>query len=174
MTLRVRIKYSKRYPATLIGHLDTMGVFQRGMRMAGWPLEFTRGFNPRIKLSSGPPLSLGVSSNAEYLDVALRRRMSAYRSGLLKEKLIEGLEVVDISEIEKDDPGINTIISGFDYQVIGEVLEKNPPFSKCSLREKDGEIFVRVMKVDGNIANPSKVSGLKGCSYKKIKTLFVD
>jgi len=171
---RVRIKYTKKYPAALLGDLDTMGVFQRGMRMAGWPMEFTRGFNPRIKLSSGPPLSLGISSDSEYLDVALKEKMSFFRTELLKEKLVEGVKVLSIEEIDGDDPGVNALIGGFEYRVTGKVTEREVPSSRCTLSEENGEIIVRVMKTGGNIPNPSKVSGLKGCGYRKIRTLFSD
>lgn len=173
MSVGVRIEYSKDYPATLLGHLDIMGVFQRAMRMAGWPLEFTRGFNPRIKLSSGPPLSLGISSTGEYLDIYLRDKMTPYRGGLLKDKLTAGLKIISVDYILEEDPGINALIQGFVYQITDmKGYSISELFKEGIVYEKNGKFFVLSRKESGNIPNPAKVTGVKDLGYRKIETLF--
>ena len=68
---RVRIKYKKELP--YIGHLDVVRLWERAIRRTNLPAAYSEGFNPRQKLSFGPPLPLGFSSECEYLDIYLER-----------------------------------------------------------------------------------------------------
>ena len=169
---RVRVKYSKDYPATLIGHLDTMSMLQRAMRMCGWPLAFTQGFSPRVKLSSGPPLSLGFSSDSEYLDVTLRHGLSGYRKDLLAEKVIKGVRIKRVDDIPEDDPGINGLILGFRYRADCEIVPENGESGGYRVFKENGETFIDVRKKDGNIPNPAKVTGRQGERFRKVKTFI--
>jgi len=64
-----RVRYTKTGPARFISHLDVVRLFDRAARRAKISLVYSQGFHPRPKLSFGPPLSLGVGSIAEYLDL---------------------------------------------------------------------------------------------------------
>lgn len=175
MRCAVRIRYAKDYPATLLGHLDIMALMQRGMRASGWPLEFTRGFNPRIKLSSSPPLSLGFSSECEYIDVSLRTGLSTYRMGLFSRSLIEGITVRDIYPLPAGDPGINNLISGYRYLVedCGEEPDSGE-FSGGRVFRDGDEYYLDLFKTGGNIPNPAKVFPGTARGFRKIKTFMED
>lgn len=54
-----------------IGHLDMIRLWERAIRRSDIPAAYTEGFNPRQKLSFGPPLPLGFLSECEYLDIYL-------------------------------------------------------------------------------------------------------
>ncbi|MCK7502832.1 MAG: DUF2344 domain-containing protein [Desulfobacterales bacterium] len=41
-----------------------MVAILRALRRAGVPLDFSRGFNPKPKVSFGPPLPVGVAGEA--------------------------------------------------------------------------------------------------------------
>ena len=43
----------------------------RALRRAGIRVKYTEGFNPKPKITFGPPIPLGVESAAEYADVTL-------------------------------------------------------------------------------------------------------
>lgn len=68
---RVRVQWRKEAPARFIGHLATMRMFERALRRAEIPVSFSQGFHPRPRLSFGPPLSVGYTSEAEYFDIQL-------------------------------------------------------------------------------------------------------
>ena len=72
-----RIKYSKLGLVRFIGHLDTVRAVTRGLRCSGLPLKFSEGFSPHPKVSFGPALPLGFSSDCEYLDLELVRKVAA-------------------------------------------------------------------------------------------------
>ena len=62
----IRVKYCKNGPIAYISHLNLAQVFTRALRRANIPVVISSGFNPRFKISFGPPLPLGISSISEY------------------------------------------------------------------------------------------------------------
>jgi radical SAM-linked protein len=65
----LRALFEKTGNAAYISHLDLMRVFQRSFKRAGLPLTHTKGFNPRPSVSIALPLSVGVESCCELLDL---------------------------------------------------------------------------------------------------------
>jgi radical SAM-linked protein len=49
-----------------------MRVFERGMRRANIDMVYTEGFNPHPKMVFGLPLSVGIISETEYVDIELK------------------------------------------------------------------------------------------------------
>ncbi len=68
---KFRFKFSKTGRAAYISHLDTMRTFQRAIARAKLPAKHTEGFNPHAYISIALPLSLGYTSECEYLDLVL-------------------------------------------------------------------------------------------------------
>jgi len=71
-TLTARVRYGKTGLARLIGHLDTIRALTRAIRRAGIEGVYSQGFSPRLKLSFGPALPLGFTSECEFFDIKLR------------------------------------------------------------------------------------------------------
>ncbi len=51
-----------------ISHLDVIRVFERAFRRANLPISYTKGFNPRPKMTFTPALPVGTTSCSEYMD----------------------------------------------------------------------------------------------------------
>ncbi|MDR2589556.1 MAG: TIGR03936 family radical SAM-associated protein [Oscillospiraceae bacterium] len=68
---RIRCLYSKKDKAAYISHLDFMSTIQRSLIRAGVKLIYTKGFNPHPYISIALPLSVGVESECELLDVEI-------------------------------------------------------------------------------------------------------
>ncbi len=83
----VRVKYCKDGPIKYISHLNLAQVFTRALRRADIPVVISGGFNPRFRISFGPPLPLGISSTSEYLDIRLKKEVKV-------EELIERLNLI--------------------------------------------------------------------------------
>lgn len=83
----VRVKYCKGESIKYISHLNLVQVFTRGLRRANIPMSISSGFNPRFRISFGPPLPLGISSISEYLDIKLKEE-------IIVEELVEKLNRV--------------------------------------------------------------------------------
>lgn len=67
----IRLKFSKTGQAKYISHLDTNRVFSRAFARAKINLWYTQGFNPRPYMSFSLPLSLGVESLCENVDIRI-------------------------------------------------------------------------------------------------------
>lgn len=67
--MRYLIKYTKGSDIKYVAHLELMRTIQRILRRSELPVEYSRGFNPHILLSIAQPLSVGVYSKGEYMDV---------------------------------------------------------------------------------------------------------
>jgi radical SAM family uncharacterized protein/radical SAM-linked protein len=67
----VRLMYHKVAAVRFISHLDLLRELERTFRRADLPMVYTEGYAPRPKLSAGPPLALGWTSSAEWIDLEL-------------------------------------------------------------------------------------------------------
>lgn len=69
--MKARIKFTKCGSMRFIGHLDVMRYFQKAFRRAGIQVSYSQGFSPHQLMSFASPLGIGLSSDAEYLDLTL-------------------------------------------------------------------------------------------------------
>jgi radical SAM-linked protein len=69
--VRIVLFMAKWGRQAFVGHLDTMRIVMRSLRRAGLELFYTQGFNPKPKMSSGPPLPLGISAMKDPIEVFL-------------------------------------------------------------------------------------------------------
>lgn len=67
----VRLRFCKQGRLKYISHLDINRALSRAFRRADIPLWFTEGYNPHAYMSFSLPLSLGVESFCEYVDIRL-------------------------------------------------------------------------------------------------------
>lgn len=72
----IRIFFTKTGMAKYISHLDLMRCMTRAVKRAQLPLWFTEGFNPHLFMTFARPLSLGVESLCESVDVRLIDEMT--------------------------------------------------------------------------------------------------
>lgn len=70
---KYRAQLTKGDEIRYISHLDYAGVMERAIRRAKLPAAYSEGFNPHLKMSFASPLSLGVTSDAEYMDFELTK-----------------------------------------------------------------------------------------------------
>lgn len=73
--INIRLKFAKGSEVKYISHLDLMRTFMRVVRRAEIPIAYSGGFNPHPEMSFGAPLSVGVASLAEYVDIQLAQEL---------------------------------------------------------------------------------------------------
>lgn len=100
--MRYLIKYSKGYDIKFVSHLDIMRNIQRAFNRSGLPVEHSNGFNPHMIMSIAQPLSVGVYSDGEYMDVEF---LEEVKEEDIKNKFNEvspvDLKIIDVLKIEK-------------------------------------------------------------------------
>lgn len=67
--MKIRAFYTRNGDLKYISHLNTIDLLQRAVFSTNKKIDFTKGFNPRPKMSFSNPLPLGVSSDFEVFDV---------------------------------------------------------------------------------------------------------
>jgi radical SAM-linked protein len=67
---------SKDGDARFLGHLDLGRLIERSLRRSGLPIQCTRGFNPRFRLSFTEALPVGVASEGEWISLTLDEDLS--------------------------------------------------------------------------------------------------
>lgn len=63
------LKYARDERVKFISHLDFVRLFHRTVRRADIPFMFSQGFNPHPIMTVSQPLSVGVTSDCEYMKV---------------------------------------------------------------------------------------------------------
>lgn len=69
--INVRLHFSKTFEAKYISHLDLARCFSRALKKSGLDLWYTEGFNTRLYVTFALPLSLGLESLCETVDIRL-------------------------------------------------------------------------------------------------------
>lgn len=99
----VRIWFDKLGEVRYISHLDLMRCFTRAIRRARIPLWFTEGFNPRPYMQFALPLSLGMQSVCESVDIRVEGEITNGEiENKLREVMPEGINIKKVTEPEFD------------------------------------------------------------------------
>jgi len=114
---RYRLRFSKGEPARFTAHLDVTRSLERAFRRAQLPLAVSQGKGRRPKLSFGPPLPLGMTSEAEYFDVAFSREVPESFVTIFNQALPTGLEVTAQAPIRTEPDSLNSAIQIAVYEV---------------------------------------------------------
>jgi hypothetical protein len=69
--LRVRVRFQKIGKVRFVGHRDLARLFERALRKTGFPVTYSEGFSPRVRMSFGLALPTCYESEAEYLDIPI-------------------------------------------------------------------------------------------------------
>jgi radical SAM-linked protein len=96
---RIRLRYAKRGPLRFTSHRDFARAFERAVLRAGVPIAFSHGFSPHPRISYASAAPTGVASEAEYLEIAVRRRVEPDQvRKALDAALSPGLDVLEAVE----------------------------------------------------------------------------
>lgn len=130
---RVRIGFSKGTGVRFVSHLDLLKAFERAIRRAGIPIAFSEGFNPHPKMSFASALAVGVTSDAEYMDMDLREDVEpAEIARRLAEVLPSGIEIKSIRLVPDISPPLMAVVSRARYEVRARFAD---PYTEDKLQE---------------------------------------
>ncbi|MBR5140105.1 MAG: TIGR03936 family radical SAM-associated protein [Clostridia bacterium] len=94
--INLRVKFKKVGNLQYISHLDLVRTMNKIIVRAGLPLWYTEGFNPKPKMVFAAPLSTGVESLCEYMDIRLTEKMDTeLAKKLLNDNMTEEMQVVE-------------------------------------------------------------------------------
>jgi len=115
---RLRFRFRKIGPASLLSHLETVAALHRAFRAARVSVAYSQGFHPHPRLTLGPALSLGTESLCELGDLKVREVPPlAATQEALNRHLPEGLRVEAVWTLTADTRGLTGGGTREDYQV---------------------------------------------------------
>ncbi len=116
-TGRVRVSFAKRGDARWLSHRNVMDLFERALRAAAWPVRYTEGFNPHIRLSMGPALGVGQEAGLDYFEVECHAPVLEDLLSHANRVLPPGLELGTAQLCAKDSPGLGKDIVALRYRL---------------------------------------------------------
>lgn len=115
--MRIIANIRKGDELRFISHLDIQRLVQRAMRRANLPLSYSQGFNPHPILSFASALSVGYTSDAEWMDVRLFEDIAPETFIMkLNAALPDGLRVLRAKYVEETLPSLTALIQRAYYQ----------------------------------------------------------
>ncbi|MFC1901755.1 TIGR03936 family radical SAM-associated protein [Chloroflexota bacterium] len=115
---RLRIRFGRREEVKFISHLDIMRLWQRALNRAGVPMAYSEGFNPHPRMSLAAPLALGVTSEAELMDIVLEKWASPHAfTEAVSRQLPPGIEIRQVHNIPVILPSLQSLVRHAEYQV---------------------------------------------------------
>lgn len=120
MQQRLRIIFGKSGTLKYTSSLDIAKIWERVLRRADLPILYTQGFNTRPRIQLAMPLPLGITSECEMLDVALREPIELNEEELIPQLLSvspSGLEIYKIEEIEVWSSAMQSLVLSAEYRL---------------------------------------------------------
>ena len=123
---RLRIRFRRGQEVKFISHLDTMRLWQRALHRAGIALAYSEGFHPHPRISLAAPLAVGVTSEAELMDIILTRPASPhFFTAAVSQQLPPGIAILQVYPIALTMPSLQSQVRYAEYKVEFET-EKEP------------------------------------------------
>jgi radical SAM family uncharacterized protein/radical SAM-linked protein len=115
-TARVRLRFAKQGAMRFLSHLELLTVFTRAVSRGNVPILFSQGFHPHPRFSFATATSVGVESQAEYMDMFISPGISAEEiKERLNRVLPRGLRILKARLIQPKSPSLSTLIAGTRY-----------------------------------------------------------
>ena len=117
-TLRYLAVYSKKGKARYLSHIDLIHVIQRSFRRAGIEVRKTQGFHPKMDLTYGPALPLGMEALREVLEFRTARRLEAKEFLVrVNKSLPPGIKFSSLERIDAASPSLHNAMERLVYSL---------------------------------------------------------
>jgi len=133
---RLRLKFGRGEEVQFISHLDVVRYWERAFRRAELPLAYSQGFTPHPRISVAAPLAVGVTSEAELMDVWLNRWMPPQSFVMrVRSQLPQGFDVFEVWGVGLSVPSLQSCLALAEYHVavMSEKSERDVSAAICSL-----------------------------------------
>ncbi len=153
---RLRLRWGKSNSQRLLAHLENMKVIEDAIRLSRIPVSFSQGAQPRMKLSFGPPLPMGFTSECEFVDISIEQICTGAMVDSIRKSMIDGFQLLESKAVfartASLSESINRVIYTLDldenidtnkfHERIGEILEKDK--MEILRKSKSGETTVDI------------------------------
>ncbi len=119
MNVKYRLAITKGEEVRYVSHLDYMRSIERAVRRTKLPAAYSEGFNPHMKIAFASALSVGVASEAEYMDLELTHDPGADAVGeALAPQLPPGIAILRLRQIPATgQPALMAVVNLAAYRI---------------------------------------------------------
>ena len=122
---RLRIRLSRGQEVKFISHLDIIRLWTRALRRAQIPLAYSEGFSPHPRMSLAAPLPVGVTSEAELMDIFVTGLVSPHWfTNAASQQLPPGISILGVYPVALLMPSLQSQVRYAEYRV--EVATDQP------------------------------------------------
>lgn len=152
---KVRVRWGRKGLVRFLSHLDNVRVIERTIRRACLPVEYSQGFHPHMKLSFGPPLQLGYSSEAEYFDLQLERPFDTVMASAFNKELPPGFFILDSRGVIDNKVSLSGRLNRAVYQAFVTRDDNYPAMIEALMArdmieiERSGKAETRIVDIRG-------------------------
>lgn len=115
---RLRIKFSRGEELKYLSHLDLTRLWERACRRACIAIAYSEGFTPHPRLSLAAPLSVGITSEAELMDLYLTTWTAPHSFvDQMSRELPRGITIGGAQSVNNDLPSLQSQVISAEYQV---------------------------------------------------------
>ena len=130
---RLRVRFCRGQEVKFISHLDIMRLWQRALHRAGIAIAYSEGFSPHPRISLAAPLPIGVTSEAELMDIFATKWVSPhYFIKSISQQLPPGIDILQVYQIALGLPSLQSQVRYAEYKVEVEA-EKEPKDIEAAL-----------------------------------------
>jgi radical SAM-linked protein len=118
MNKKYRLAITKGEEIRYVSHLDYMRAVERAVRRSKLPAAYSEGFNPHMKMAFASALSVGVASEAEYMDIELTEELDpAAVGGALARQLPTGIAVRGVRAVGAGRAALMAVVNLATYRI---------------------------------------------------------
>ncbi len=115
---RLRVRFSRGQEVKFISHLDIMRLWQRALQRAGISLAYSEGYTPHPRIALAAPLALGVTSEAEFMDIFCTKWVSPHWfTAAVGQQLPPGIQIIKVYSIALTLPSLQAQVRYAEYKV---------------------------------------------------------
>lgn len=145
--MRIRGKFTKQGKVKFVGHLDTVRLFQRAIKVAGIPIAYSQGFNPHALVYFAMPLSVGVSSQGEYIDIVTSQDVDVEEmQATLNKVLIDEIQITEMYQVADNVEALMSMVAAATYQITLPKNSVGQEFEETFKQVLEGEEILIVKK----------------------------
>ncbi len=175
--MTARIRFAKFGVMKFIGHLDVMRYFQKVIRRSSLPVSYSQGYSPHQLMSFAQPLSVGVTSDGEYMEVVFDDEKTAayaleagksieeYITDEFRTHITGGFEILELRILPSPVPGVKqesamSLVAAADYQISVKDGYDIGPADPCEFNDameafwaQDGIFVIKTTKKQERVIN---------------------
>jgi radical SAM-linked protein len=159
---RLRIRWGRNQSQRMLSHLDNMKVVEKTIKDARFPVAYTKGPKPRMKLSFCAPLPMGFTSETEFTDITLEQNCTVEMIENIRSSFPQGFRLLEAKTVFEKSISLSDAINRVVYSLrLGHDINKD---------ELNKKIFDTMSRKNIEITRKSK----SGESLLDIRTAIYD